>query len=136
MEHPLFDNDHLQSPLHPNALRLKDIVPGREIIWHNREYGPQGQYRVLEKPSLYTFRSLYTTTLRVRLWHHKFSREEEAFLSDMGVIPYSGGGWNNVNYTIDTNDAHLLPEHEQSIADRCALLLEELHYGKLTYDDE
>jgi hypothetical protein len=112
-----------KSPLHPSALSLNDIQPGRRIIRFNRNHGVMGEMVIVSKPYARRWRSVNGESgakLLVDLrWVDGFTGS--LYLTDMGVIPYSGpnsgrrGFWNNVNFTIDARKRHLLPEISPSL---------------------
>lgn len=102
-----------KSPLHPSALRIKDLTPGRRIIRFNQRFGILGEYFVKAKPYVKKFSyssnpnethfvvDLIETDGLIQVEHH--------YLDDMGIIPYRHQ-WNRMNFTIDARKRHLLPE--------------------------
>ena len=98
-----------KSPLHPSALRLNDLTPGRRILEFNREFGIIRELVILGYPYVAT---VYGggKFLQVPCRNTRSGHAELPFLADMGVLPYDNGSWNPANFTIDHRKRHLLPE--------------------------
>ncbi len=102
-----------KSPLHPSALRLRDLRPGRRIIRFNIGFGVMGRLTVVADP--YVSKKDGGALLKVRLCDESGHRKD-LFLADMGVVPYEGCDyWNNRNLTIDARKEHLLPSPDPKL---------------------
>jgi len=139
-----------KSPLHPSALSLTDITPGRRIILFNKEYGIMEEAIVISTPRVerrsYAFLDYTTTSLVVDLRSTKHGWTQHHYLTDMGVIPYSGSSsnprahWNDRNFTVDARKRHLLPDPDPSLHDstwdEIDRMIDEDMDRVFAYDDE
>ncbi len=100
-----------KSPLHPSALSLNDIQPGRRIIRFNRLLGIMLEAVIVSKPYVCRYQAfgLIRADLVVDL-RSTDGFTESVYLTDMGVIPRSRTIWSPVNFTIDARNRHLLPK--------------------------
>jgi hypothetical protein len=96
-----------KSPLHPSALRLKDINPGRRITEVNLVVGRLYEYVVESRP----FEE--NSSIKVSLREVVSGARRDAFANDLGLIPYEHGVWNDI-FVIDSHKAHLLREFDLS----------------------
>ena len=111
---------HTKNPIHPSALSLNDIRPGRRVIMFNREQGITNEGFVVSKPYMADQRLLvggpsrYTLFLGIR--SVSTGDFNEYLLSNMGVIPYYWPSdlirpsWNRFSFIVDARKRHLLPE--------------------------
>ena len=109
-----------RNPLHPQALTLDDIVPGRHVIRFNVMLGILGEYEVLEAPRYEYVTLLREHCHRVMLRDIKTGEDYDYFLNDLGVTPYPVMGWNDTNFIIDASDRDTLPERNTVMAERDA----------------
>ncbi len=102
-----------RSPLHPNALRIQDLTPGREIICFSLRYGILERLRITDQPRVSSgsvpgavMRGSVNLIIPVATVDNcKVHR----YLTGIGILPYEEGNWNDLNFTIDAADEHLLP---------------------------
>lgn len=125
-----------KNPLHPSALRLNDIQPGRRIICFNLNNGIQGEFIVVRRPEV-RFVGLGHTRkkLVVALRSVRYGVEQYMSLGDMGIIPYSSG-WNTVNFTVDSKKRKLLPDAKQAHAGSLCKWEDMIDRWERDYEDE
>ncbi len=104
-----------RSPLHSSALRIGDLNPGMQIVRFNRAFGAE-YCRVVSKPyvlvrpeNMSAFRYSDEGHIVIDLQSVRFGSVNMNYLSDMGVIPYKYGNWNQSNFTIEARKSELLP---------------------------
>lgn len=96
-----------KNPLHPSALRINDLNPGRRIILFNVNLGDLGEFIVVHLPEVRFIKHMgkqYVVDLR----SVRSGGEDYHYLSDMGVIP-AHGSWSKVNFAVDSKKRDLLP---------------------------
>ena len=114
-----------KSPLHPSALRMKDLRPGMRVLTFNRAYGITGEYTIVSLPfaafPIGTSASEAYPLPHVQICLRGGARMEIAFLSDLGVIPYGGSlvalRWNEMKFLVAASKRHLLPVPDPSFKD-------------------
>lgn len=92
-----------KSPLHPSALRLRDVHPGVAFRCFNKQLGYIDEGVFLGTPVVINGR-LKVKVRYPRGWITMLS------LADIGITPYSDRGWNGSNFTVAARKQHLLPE--------------------------
>jgi len=95
-----------KSPLHPSALRIRDLHPGRRVIVFNRTNGIRFRATITSAPRIVDAKFL-GRSLCIKLRKDSGEALEET-LRDLGVIPYSKE-WNLTNFIVDARKEHLLP---------------------------
>lgn len=98
-----------KNPLHPSALRIRDLRPGRPITVFDPIYGVQGHYIVVSVP--YKEESYPRHgCLKVRLRSLTTGDVIVMSLESMGILPSVRDGWRLISrFTIDRRKRHLLP---------------------------
>lgn len=104
-----------KSPLHPSALRLNDIQPGRRFIRFNRYFGIREKGTILTRPFIGCLGSKDYWFFSDRLYLVVKIRNEQGMtvnrpLIDMGIVPDGEkDNWSSAYFTIDARKEHLLP---------------------------
>jgi hypothetical protein len=97
-----------KSPLHPSALAINGLTPGRTIVKFNRHIGTMGTFVILEYPCVRN--TAHGRGLMVRMRDIRSGTTKYHYLTDMGVVPLRSGRFNGSNYIVDRRKVHLLPE--------------------------
>ena len=123
-----------KSPLHPSALTINDLNPGRTVVRFNRHNGILGTHIVLERPVVRTeilviaprieimyvvtvppnVKVLYRNALVVKLRDVATGRSEYWRVCDLGVVPYVHE-FSPVNFVVDDKSRHLLPDPQPEV---------------------
>lgn len=118
-----------KSPLHPSALTINGLTPGRTIVKFNRHLGVRETYVVMERPVVRTsilspapgFKIVHVVVVppnarvvsknvqAVLLRDVKTGEMGYQYLGDLGVTPHHTGGFNEANFVVDHRKKHLLP---------------------------
>jgi hypothetical protein len=101
-----------KNPLHPSALRMRDMRLGKQVLVFNTQFGHVvHRGTIVREP--YILRDELGSTLVVDIRAAGTGHVSDSFLADMGVVPYDGSfvwGWNPTNFTISAQKQHLLPQ--------------------------
>lgn len=107
---PLADE---KNPMHPSALRLRDLTVGRHIVSFNKEFGIMGEYIIVSRP--FVDDSPLGRTIKIWLRNIGSGIAWVHYTNDMGVTTYPGrrlcgeNWWSRTNYFVDHRKRHLLP---------------------------
>jgi hypothetical protein len=100
-----------KNPLHPSALRIRDITPGRHIIGYSTRFGIEGEYLILGRPFVENYGDEeYAGPCVVELMSVTDGEIFTDFLESMGVITSPSGKWHDHAYVVDNRKRHLLPQ--------------------------
>jgi len=97
-----------KSPLHPSALTINHLNPGRRIIKFSMFDGEVGAYEVCEHPVVREdmFEGI---TIMVKLKDLLTGRITYVSLTTLGIVRFPDGGFSRVTFTVDHRKRRLLP---------------------------
>ena len=107
-----------KSPVHPSALRLRDVTPGRHVALFSTVKGILNTITITERPSIVTRDMLGVQTRTILIVGNCDKGEVTYFATDCGVVPYYGPSfnWNPYNFLIDVHKLHAVPELQAAFA--------------------
>ncbi len=102
-----------RNPLHPSALTLQGVTPGREIVVWNRFAGVVDYGWFTGYPYIVEASDLYNRTARLLAVDARslfYGENASWLLVNIGIVPFPTG-WNEYNVTVPAAKVHLLSSH-------------------------
>jgi len=88
-----------RNPSHPAALTINQLRRGTQIVRFNRQLGVMLKGTIVREPYVIPAIEDMGPNLVVDI-RSNYGFTQMAYITDMGIIPYEGGYWNMVNFTV------------------------------------